>query len=212
MCVLGHYSSHSVLPPFIKTNLYYKTTRYGPKVSLSVLNNLYFKTTCNIRPHFLGLPWVVLKQREYCTVPDAGQIQRSLHFKTSHSTKHKGLTLKVVVLKWEGIYIGNIVVSLMGTFKIEGSLKREVRVLNNRGSEPLKTVLTVRCLSYHRALLHSLPLSQWHQICKLMGLSLFIAYTKWHSGVSKKSVGDDHLGFFSKILQSQVLTLKKSDS
>ncbi len=26
----------------------------GPKGQLSVLNDLYFKTTCNIRPYFLG--------------------------------------------------------------------------------------------------------------------------------------------------------------
>ncbi len=26
-----------------------------PKGQFSVLNDLYFKTTCNIRPHFLGL-------------------------------------------------------------------------------------------------------------------------------------------------------------
>ncbi len=29
-------------------------TQFGPKVPLCVLNDLYFKTTCNIRPHFLG--------------------------------------------------------------------------------------------------------------------------------------------------------------
>ncbi len=31
-----------------------------PKVPLSVLNSLYFKTTCNARPHFIG-PMVGLK-------------------------------------------------------------------------------------------------------------------------------------------------------
>ena len=46
------YSNPSILQPF-KTTLAYKTTQFGPKVPLCVLN-LYFKTTCNIRPHFLG--------------------------------------------------------------------------------------------------------------------------------------------------------------
>ncbi len=39
---------------YFKTTLDYKTTQFGPKVPLYVLNDLYFKTTCNIRPHFLG--------------------------------------------------------------------------------------------------------------------------------------------------------------
>ncbi len=39
---------------YFKTTLDYKTNPCGPKVLLSVLNDLYFKTTCNIRLHFLG--------------------------------------------------------------------------------------------------------------------------------------------------------------
>ncbi len=39
---------------YFKTTLDYKNTRFGPKMPLCVLNNLYFKTTCNIRPNFLG--------------------------------------------------------------------------------------------------------------------------------------------------------------
>ncbi len=45
---------------YFKTTLDYKTAWFGPKGQFSVLNDLYFKTTCNIRPHFL-VPWVVLK-------------------------------------------------------------------------------------------------------------------------------------------------------
>ncbi len=40
--------------PLFKTPLDYKTAGFGPKGQFSVLNDLYFKTTCNIRPHFLG--------------------------------------------------------------------------------------------------------------------------------------------------------------
>ncbi len=51
------YCSPSISPPFIltlfKTTLDYKTNQFGPKVPLCVLNDLYFKTTCNIRPLFL---------------------------------------------------------------------------------------------------------------------------------------------------------------
>ncbi len=39
---------------YFKTTLDYKTTQFGPKMPLCVLNDLYFKATCNIRPHFLG--------------------------------------------------------------------------------------------------------------------------------------------------------------
>ena len=36
------------------TTLDDKTTWFGPKGQFYVLNDLYFKTTCNIRPRFLG--------------------------------------------------------------------------------------------------------------------------------------------------------------
>ncbi len=39
---------------YFKTALDYKTTWFGPKGQFSVLNYLYFQTTYNIRPHFLG--------------------------------------------------------------------------------------------------------------------------------------------------------------
>ncbi len=39
---------------YFKTTIGYKTTQVGPKVPFCVLNDLYFETTCNIRPHFLG--------------------------------------------------------------------------------------------------------------------------------------------------------------
>ncbi len=42
------YSGPSILQPFILR------PNFGPKVQFSVLLNLYFKTTCNIRPHFHG--------------------------------------------------------------------------------------------------------------------------------------------------------------
>ncbi len=39
---------------YFQTSLDHKTAQFGPKVPLCVVNDLYFKTTCNIRPHFLG--------------------------------------------------------------------------------------------------------------------------------------------------------------
>ncbi len=39
---------------YFEITLNYKTTQFGPKVPFCVLNNLYFKTTCNIRAHFVG--------------------------------------------------------------------------------------------------------------------------------------------------------------
>ncbi len=51
------YSGPSILQPFILRLPWlfdYKTTNFGPKVQFRVLLNLYFKTTCNIRPHFHG--------------------------------------------------------------------------------------------------------------------------------------------------------------
>ena len=36
------------------TTLDYKTAWFGPKGQFYVLNDLHLKTTCNIRPHFLG--------------------------------------------------------------------------------------------------------------------------------------------------------------
>ncbi len=39
---------------YFKTTLDYKTIQFDPKVPLCVLNGLYFKTTSNIRRHFLG--------------------------------------------------------------------------------------------------------------------------------------------------------------
>ena len=58
----NQYSNPWVLQPssYFKTTLDYKTALFGPKGQFSVLNDLYFKTICNIRPHFL-VPWVVLK-------------------------------------------------------------------------------------------------------------------------------------------------------
>ena len=38
---------------YFTTTLDYKTTWFGPKVPFCVLEDLYFKTTCNIWPHFL---------------------------------------------------------------------------------------------------------------------------------------------------------------
>ncbi len=59
--VMRYYSSPPILQPSIlqssilpKTTLDYKTAGFGPKAQFSVLNGLYFKTTSNIRPHFLG--------------------------------------------------------------------------------------------------------------------------------------------------------------
>ncbi len=39
---------------YFETSLDYKTAEFGPEEEFSVLNDLYFETTCNIRPHFLG--------------------------------------------------------------------------------------------------------------------------------------------------------------
>ena len=39
---------------YFKTTPDYKTAWFGPKGQFSVLNDLNFKTTCNIRPQFLG--------------------------------------------------------------------------------------------------------------------------------------------------------------
>ncbi len=51
-------SGPSILQPSIfKPTLDYKTAWFGPKGlkgQFSVLNYIYFKTTCNISPHFLG--------------------------------------------------------------------------------------------------------------------------------------------------------------
>ncbi len=52
---------NTVVPPF-----YNPLFDFIPKGNfLSVLTNLYFKTTCNIRPLFL-VAWVVLKYRDHC--------------------------------------------------------------------------------------------------------------------------------------------------
>ncbi len=48
---------------YCKTRLDYNTAWFGPKRQVSVLSDLYFKTTCNIRPHFLG-PMGGLKMEE----------------------------------------------------------------------------------------------------------------------------------------------------
>ena len=49
------YSSPSILQSSIlRPPLNYKTGWFGPKGQFSVSNDLYFKTTCNIRTHFLG--------------------------------------------------------------------------------------------------------------------------------------------------------------
>ncbi len=49
------YCSPSILQPFaLRLPLIIKTTQFGPKVPLCVLNDLYFNTNCSIRPHFLG--------------------------------------------------------------------------------------------------------------------------------------------------------------
>ncbi len=49
------YSSPSILQPSIlRPPLIIRPFDLIPKVNFSVLNYLYFKTTCNIRPHFLG--------------------------------------------------------------------------------------------------------------------------------------------------------------
>ncbi len=48
------YSNPSILQPFIlRPPLIIRPLNLVPKCH-SVLNDLYFKTTCNIRPHFLG--------------------------------------------------------------------------------------------------------------------------------------------------------------
>ncbi len=38
---------------YFKTTLDYKTAWFGPKGQYSVLNDLYFNTSCYVRPHFL---------------------------------------------------------------------------------------------------------------------------------------------------------------
>ncbi len=43
----------TVVPLFYNPTLDYKTALLGPNGQYCVLNDLYFKTTCNIRPHFL---------------------------------------------------------------------------------------------------------------------------------------------------------------
>ncbi len=49
------YSGPSILQPSIlRPPLIIRPLDLVPKGKISVLNNLYFKTTCNIRPHFLG--------------------------------------------------------------------------------------------------------------------------------------------------------------
>ncbi len=56
---------YTVIPlfynPLFKTTLDYKSASFGLKGQFSVLNDLYFKTTCSILDHRVLVPWVVLK-------------------------------------------------------------------------------------------------------------------------------------------------------
>ncbi len=82
--------------PYFKTTLDYKTTQFGPKV----LNDLYFKTTCNIRPHFLGhMGGLTIEELLYtmigylfCNRCPGGEIQIHGYFcESQRSSKSNGL-------------------------------------------------------------------------------------------------------------------------
>ncbi len=77
-----------------------KTAWFGPKGQLLVLSNLYFKTTCNIRPHFL--------------CPMAGlKIEGPLYLQTVLTTSHHLffsvllLPLLLVIHLQQGVFPGN---------------------------------------------------------------------------------------------------------
>ncbi len=70
----------------VQIPLYFKTTLHyiGPKEQFSVLNDLYLKTTCNIRPHFL-VPMDGLKIEGQLYIVISGRLGAVLISKQFHA-------------------------------------------------------------------------------------------------------------------------------
>ncbi len=89
---------------YLRPPLIIRPLEFGPKGQFSVLNDLCFKTTCNIRPHFLG-PMSGLKIEEPLYIyrtPYSGAMcnSNSLYWSNFIHENDKQITYLCLTLTW----------------------------------------------------------------------------------------------------------------